>query len=135
MSFLELKPGDCSPLGHLILQYLQENQLSMTELADKAGITRPGLRAMCLKRSNPTKSSIQKLARVMDRPTTELYRLVALNKIINAYEPDAIDFILEVFETVFKALHKLAEKLPERERPSDFELLDKTLKTIKSLQD
>ena len=135
MSFLELEPGDCSPIGHLILQFLQENQLSMTELADKAGITRPGLRAMCLKRSNPTKSSIQKLARVIGKPTTELYRLVALNKIINAYEPDAIDFILEVFETVFKALHKLAEKLPERERPSDFELLDKTLKTIKSLQD
>lgn len=135
MGFLRLKPKDCSPLGQLILQYMEEHQLSMTALADKAEITRPGLRAICLKRGNPTKSNIRKLSRVMNVPPVEIYRLVCENKIRNAYEPDAIDFILKGFETIVKVFLELAEELPEQEKPSDYELLDKALKAIKSVQE
>ena len=135
VGFLRLNPKDCSPLGQMILQYMEDHQLSMTELADQTEITRPGLRAMCLKRGNPTKSNIRKLARVMNVPLVEIYRLVCENKIRNAYKPDAIDFILQGFDTIVKVFLELAEKLPEQEKPSDYELLDKALKAIKSIQE
>lgn len=55
--------------------------------------------------------------------------------VIPPYKPDAIDFILQGFDTIVKVFLELAEKLPEQEKPSDYKLLDKALKTIKSLQD
>lgn len=135
MAFLKIEPKDCSPLGELILKYMQENQLSMSDLADRTEISRTGLRSMCLKGGNPARTNIRKLARALNVPPIEIYRLVCENKIRNAYAPDAIDSILQGFNAIVKIFLELAELLPEPEKPSDYELLDKALKAVKSVQE
>jgi transcriptional regulator with XRE-family HTH domain len=132
---LQIRPEDCSLLGQEILKYMEQHQLSMSEMARQAGITQPGLRAITLKGGNPTESNITKLARVMGKHPTELYQLVYEDKIRSMAEPDAIDRLMTLLMDMYEALRKWAGQLPEQEKPSDYKLLDKALKTIKSLQD
>ncbi len=132
---LQIKPEDCSLLGQEILRYMESTGLSMRKLASQAGITQPGLRVIILKGGNPTETNITRLARVMGRHPTELYQLVYEDKIKAMAEPDAIDRLMTLLMDMFEALRKWAGQLPEQEKPSDYKLLDKALKTIKSLQD
>lgn len=132
MAFLRLKPQDCSPLGQFILQYMEENKLTLTELAEKASLTRPGLRAMCLKRANPTQSSLVRLALAMNKSPVDLFKLVCLNKQINPYNPDVFDLFIKGIEIVFKEMQELTLGLPEQERPSDMELIDRAIDTVRS---
>jgi hypothetical protein len=71
----------------------------------------------------------------MGKHPTELYQLVYEDKIRAMAEPDAIDRLMTLLMDMFEALRKWAGQLPEQEKPSDYKLLDKALKTIKSLQD
>ena len=132
---LQIQPEDCSLLGQEILSYMESTGLSMRKLASQAGITHPGLRVIILKGGNPTESNITKLARVMGKHPTELYQLVYEDKLRAMAEPDAIDHLMGLLMDMFEALRKWAGQLPEQEKPSDYKLLDKALKTIKSLQD
>jgi len=132
MAFLKLDPKECSPLGRFVLAYMEETGTSMNQLADRAGVTRPGLRKMCLIQGNPTESSLIRLAHAMGKPSAQLYKLAYQNKIENPYNPDAIDFFINGVDTVHKALHEVASQLPENQRPSDNELLETAIKTIKS---
>ena len=132
---LQIKPEDCSLLGQEILSYMESTGLSMRKLASQAGITQPGLRVIILKGGNPTESNITKLARVMGRHPTELYQLVYEDKIRAMAEPDGIDRLMTLLMDMYEALRKWAVQLPEQEKPSDYKLLDKALKTIKSLQE
>lgn len=106
----------------------------MNKLAKEAGITQPGLRVITLKGGNPTESNIRKLARVMKVHPTQLYRLVYEDKVRAIAEPDAIDVLMQVFDDIFNALHKLAGQSPENQRRSDYELLETALRTIKSVK-
>lgn len=132
---LQIKPEDCSLLGQEILKYMEQHQLSMSEMARQTGITQPGLRAITLKGGNPTESNINKLARFMGKRPLELYQLVYEDKLRAMAEPGAIDVLMRIFDDILKAFCKLAGQLPEDKRPSDYELLDKALKTIKSFQE
>lgn len=132
---LQIKPEDCSLLGQEILKYMEQHQLSMSEMARQTGITQPGLRAITLKGGNPTESNINKLARFMSKRPLELYQLVYEDKLRAMAEPGAIDVLMRIFDDILKAFWKLAGQLPEDKRPSDYELLDKALKTIKSFQE
>jgi transcriptional regulator with XRE-family HTH domain len=132
MAFLQLKPKDCSPLGKFILEYMERTSTSMNQLADKAGLTRPGIRGICVIRSNPTESSLIRLAHAMGEPPAKLYELAYQNKIENPYNPDAIDFFINTVDIVFKTLHEAAKKLPENQRPSDNDLLENAIKVVKS---
>jgi len=132
---IKIKPEDCSLLGREILKHMEQHQLSMNKMAHQAGITQPGLRVIILKGGNPTESNITKLARVMGKHPTELYQLVYEDKIRAMAEPDAIARLMILLMDMFEALRKWAGQLPEQEKPSDYQLLDKALKTIKSLQD
>lgn len=132
---LQIQPEDCSLLGQEILRYMEKTGLSMRKLAKQAGITHPGLRVIILKGGNPTESNITKLARVMGRHPTELYQLVYEDKLRAMAEPDAIEHLMGLLMDMFEVLRKWAGQLPEQEKPSDYQLLDKALKTIKSLQE
>ena len=132
---LQIQPEDCSLLGKEILSYMEKTGLSMRKLASQAGITHPGLRVIILKGGNPTESNINKLARFMSKRPLELYQLVYEDKLRAMAEPDAIDVLIRVFDDLLKSFWKLAGQLPEDKRPSDYELLDKALKTIKSFQE
>lgn len=129
---IKIKPEDCSLLGREILKYMEQHQLSMNKMAHQVGITQPGLRVITLKGGNPTESNITKLARVMGRHPTELYQLVYEDKIREMAEPDAIARLTALLIEMFGSLRKW---IPEQERPSDYELLDKAFKAIKSLQE
>ncbi|BDA76371.1 hypothetical protein DSM106972_092710 [Dulcicalothrix desertica PCC 7102] len=132
MPALTIKPQDLSPLGELIFKFIKENDISMREFADMANITRPGLRTMCLKTSNPTRSSIVRLAKAMDKSPLELYQLVCLNRELNPYKPDLIDKAIKGFDSVLRDMWELVQELPEKDRPSDLELVNQALDTLRS---
>ena len=100
---LQIKPQDCSPLGKLILQHMEEHNISMNELAKQAGISQPGLRAACLKRTNPTDTTLKKLSKVLGKHSLELYTLAYEDR-IEELQDEASDTYLdslvrELFET------------------------------------
>ncbi len=83
---LKIKPEDCSPIGLLILEHMKENQLDLTTMAQKIGVSRAALRIACLKQGSPGKRIISKLATVLDKTEKELLRLDAKNKLERIYE-------------------------------------------------
>jgi Helix-turn-helix len=100
---LQIKSEDCSPLGRLILQYLEEQAFSMNHLAELSGIPQPRLRGACFKGTCPTPETLRKLARVMGKHHLELYTLAYEGR-IEARPEDAQDNSLdllmrELFET------------------------------------
>lgn len=113
---LQLKPKDCSPLGRLILQYMQEHNVSMSQLAKEVGITQPGLRAACLKRTNPTESTLKKLSEVLGKHPLELYTLAYENR-IEELQDEATDNYLD---TLIRELFETARELglvPPKSKP------------------
>jgi hypothetical protein len=72
---LQIKPEDCSPLGRFVLQYLDENGISMNSLAEQSGVPQPRLRGACFKGTCPTPETLRKLAKVMGKHHLELYTL------------------------------------------------------------
>ncbi len=83
---LPLKPEDCSAIGLLVLEHMKENQLDLTAMAEKIGVSRAALRIACLKQGNPGKRIISKLVTVLNRSEQELLRLDAENKLERIYE-------------------------------------------------
>ena len=131
---LQIRPEDCSLLGLEILKYMEQHGLSMSEMARQAGITQPGLRVITLKGGNPTESNINKLASLMGKQPLELYQLVYEDKIRDMAEPGAIDLLQQSFDNILKTFVQLAGQLPQDKRPSEYELLDKAFKAIKSFE-
>ncbi len=78
---LQLKPEDCSAIGLLILEHMEEYQLNFTAMAEKVGVSRAALRIACLKQGSPGKRIISKLATLLDKSEKELLRLDAQNKL------------------------------------------------------
>ena len=72
---LRITPEDCSPLGRMILKYLEAEGVSMNRLADLSGVAQPRLRGACLKGTCPTPETLRKLAKVMGMHHLELYTL------------------------------------------------------------
>ena len=100
---LQIKAEDCSPLGQSILQYLEEQGISMNRLAELSGIPQPRLRGACFKGTCPTPETLRKLARVMGKHHLELYTLAYEGR-IEPLPEDAADISLdllmrELFET------------------------------------
>ncbi|MBD2033775.1 helix-turn-helix transcriptional regulator [Leptolyngbya sp. FACHB-321] len=100
---LQIKAEDCSPLGQAILQYLEEQGISMNRLAELSGIPQPRLRGACFKGTCPTPETLRKLARVMGKHHLELYTLAYEGR-IEPLPEDAADISLdllmrELFET------------------------------------
>lgn len=100
---LQIKAEDCSPLGQFILQYLEEQGISMNRLADLSGVPQPRLRGACFKGTCPTPETLRKLARVMGKHHLELYTLAYEGRIENVSEDTdeiSLDLLMrELFET------------------------------------
>ncbi|BAZ51576.1 regulator of phycobilisome biosynthesis [Nostoc sp. NIES-4103] len=114
---LQIKYEDCSPLGRLILQYLEEQGISMNRLAELSGIPQPRLRGACFKGTCPTPETLRKLARVMDMHHLELYTLAYEGRIEKLPE-DANDNSLEV---LMREMFETAREMgltPPKIRPS-----------------
>ncbi len=80
---LQIKQSDCSSLGRLILQHMEENQVSMNELARQAEISQPLLRGACFKGTCPRPETLMKLSRVLGKPHYELYAMACEGKLGN----------------------------------------------------
>jgi predicted XRE-type DNA-binding protein len=100
---LLIKSEDCSPLGKLILQYIEESGLSMNRLAEMSGIPQPRLRGACFKGTCPTPETLRKMARVMGKHHLELYTLAYEGRIDKSPEDandNSLDMLMrELFET------------------------------------
>lgn len=100
---LQIQAKDCSPLGLLILQHLEDRHLSMNRLAEMADIPQPRLRGACFKGTCPTPETLRKLSKVMGMHHLELYTLAYEGRIAkrpeDANDQDLNSMIRELFET------------------------------------
>jgi hypothetical protein len=100
---LQIKAEDCSPLGRVILQYLEVQEISMNRLAELSGIPQPRLRGACFKGTCPTPETLRKLARVMGKHHLELYTLAYEGRVGQLPEDandSSLDLLMrELFET------------------------------------
>jgi plasmid maintenance system antidote protein VapI len=92
---LQVKNEDCSPLGLYVLQYLEEQDISMNHLAELAGVPQPRLRGACFKGTCPTPETLRKLAKVMGNHHLELYTLAYQGRIEQVPE-DVDDNLLDI---------------------------------------
>lgn len=100
MTLLRLTPKDCSLLGQLILSYMEENKLSMNQLAAQVGCSQPGLRVACLKGTNPTETTLRKLSKVLKVHPLELYLLAYGDRIKALDEGPENDLFVEMFKVI-----------------------------------
>ncbi|MBW4521645.1 MAG: helix-turn-helix domain-containing protein [Scytolyngbya sp. HA4215-MV1] len=114
---LQIKLEDCSPLGQLILQYLEDVGISMNRLAELSGIPQPRLRGACFKGTCPTPETLRKLARVMGKHHLELYTLAYEGRIETQPE-DAEDYSLDMLmRELFSTAREIGFTAP-KSRPS-----------------
>jgi hypothetical protein len=111
---LQIKEEDCSPLGRLILAYLQDHGMSMNRLAELSGIPQPRLRGACFRGTCPTPETLGKLAKAMNMHHLELYTLAYEGRIA---EPESVTGKVSE-EMMLRALLETARELklipPER---------------------
>ena len=100
---LQIKFEDCSPLGQVILQYLEDRGISMNHLAELSAIPQPRLRGACFKGTCPTPETLRKLARAMNKHHLELYTLAYEGRVENSPEDandNSLDMLMrDLFET------------------------------------
>ncbi|HEY9644130.1 MAG TPA: helix-turn-helix transcriptional regulator [Coleofasciculaceae cyanobacterium] len=114
---LQIKAEDCSPLGQFILQYLEEQGISMNRLAELSGVPQPRLRGACFKGTCPTPETLRKLAKVMGKHHLELYTLAYEGRIEQLPE-DADDVLLDaLMRELFETARELGLAVP-KVRPS-----------------
>ncbi|MDZ4874969.1 MAG: hypothetical protein CLLPBCKN_004365 [Chroococcidiopsis cubana SAG 39.79] len=131
---LQIDPEECSGIGLLVLEYIKARQLTFTQMAEQIGISRAALRIACLKNGNPGKRTIPRLAQVLGKSEQELCRLVFENKLKLIYEEndDVVNLTLNTIESFVKALHQKLEKLPESEKPAQYDIYEHALKAVTS---
>jgi transcriptional regulator with XRE-family HTH domain len=111
---LQIKLEDCSPLGQLILQYLEDQGISMNHLAEMSGIPQPRLRGACFKGTCPTPETLRKLARVMDKHHLELYTLAYEGRIDSLPEDIGTYSLDMLLREIFEAAREMRLTAPER---------------------
>jgi Helix-turn-helix len=114
---LQIKEEDCSPLGRLILRYLEENSISMNRLAELSGIPQPRLRGACFRGTCPTPETLRKLARAMDKHHLELYTLAYEGRIPNPPEDNETGSLDTLLAAMFETARELKLAVPKI-RPS-----------------
>jgi transcriptional regulator with XRE-family HTH domain len=109
---LQIKPDDCSPLGRFILQYLEEQGISMNRLADLSGVPQPRLRGACFKGTCPTPETLRKLARAMGKHHLELYTLAYEGRIENLPGEGATVSLDHLMRDLFETARELGLAAP-----------------------
>ena len=135
MGNLKLKPDSCSPLGKLLLRYVDEHpKLNLSRLAKEIGMSRPGLGWVCLKHTNPNEETATKIAAVLGLEKREVARLVYWNKLESLDDLDPIEQAAAgaCMDKVFESLHDLDHTLYRKSlRPSDFQLYRQAFEMVK----
>ena len=136
MSHLKLKSDDCSPLGKLLLEYVEQHPgINLSKLAKETGMSRPGLGWVCLKHTNPNEETAEKLAIVLKIEEWEVARLVHQNKLENLDNLTPIETAVagKCLDEIFEALRDLEQTLyRESFRQSDFQVYRQAFEAVKS---
>jgi transcriptional regulator with XRE-family HTH domain len=140
MSLLKLREEDCSAFGRLVLQYLKDNpQINMSELARQVKLSHAGLSWICLKRSSPNEETAERVAQVLGVDFNKIARFVYENKLEKLVSLDNLNYVAKLdkkwvsrpvpiedaiagLNAVFHAYHYVVRKVPEREKPTDFQI-------------
>jgi transcriptional regulator with XRE-family HTH domain len=140
MGLLKLRQEDCSALGRLVLQYLEDNpQVSMSELARQVKLSHAGLSWVCLRRSSPNEETAERIAQVIGVDSKKVARLVHENKLEKLvslgslnygvkldkqwiFRPVPIEDAIAGLEAIFSAYHHVIKNVPEKEKPTDFQM-------------
>jgi Helix-turn-helix len=123
---LLIKPDDCSPLGRLILAYIEETGISMNRLAELSGIPQPRLRGACFKGTCPTPETLRKLSRAMNKHHLELYTLAYEGRIDDQSPPDPQDNVDASLDLLVREIFELVRArglVPPRQQPSREQLI------------
>lgn len=129
---LQIKPKDCSPLGLLILQHMQEHQVSMNALAKRSGISQPGLRSACLKGTNPTDSTLKKLSTVLGKHHLELYVLAYGDRIEELQEEANDSYLESLVRELFEILRQ-AGLVSAKSRPPKIAITNAFRKALEEI--
>ncbi|GAC1501882.1 MAG: hypothetical protein NVS2B14_14480 [Chamaesiphon sp.] len=122
------------PLGVLILDYLAEHKMTMTELADKAGMTRPSLRGMCLAINNPRDKNIQKLAQALGKRSSEIKALVWQNRVEFMQQKNPLDYATVALVDLIKIIRDKLEDAPDHVMEEAIEEVGEMLKDLKAMR-
>jgi plasmid maintenance system antidote protein VapI len=114
---LQIQAKDCSPLGLLILQYLEEQHISMNRLAEMADIPQPRLRGACFKGTCPTPETLRKLSKVMGMHHLELYTLAYEGRIAKRPEDADDNYLNSLIRELFETAREI-DLVPPKQRPS-----------------
>jgi transcriptional regulator with XRE-family HTH domain len=114
---LQIKAEDCSPLGRFILQYLEEQGISMNRLADLSGVPQPRLRGACFKGTCPTPETLRKLAKVIGNHHLELYTLAYEGRIEPVPEDAADNSLDQLMRELFETAREM-DLIAPKVRPS-----------------
>ncbi len=135
MAKLVLQPDECSPLGKWFLAWLETNEKSMNSIAEKMGMSQPGLRDACMKGSVPKPSTVEKLAEVTETPLDFLKSLAYEVNLGNSpYKQNSRGRIqISVFDVAahYKVLKAQFGELEPEDRPSNRDLMDAALELVK----
>lgn len=136
MSHLKLKPDECSPLGQLVLEYVERNPgINLNKLAREIGLTRPGLGWICLKHTSPNEETAAKLADVLKLEEREVARMVHKNKLDNLANPDFVERAADIIDYI-----NLLEFNKRKLTPGEFlvdnvaEGMDKLFETLRDIE-
>jgi hypothetical protein len=110
---LQIKFEDCSPLGQLILRYLEDQGISMNHLAELSTIPQPRLRGACFKGTCPTPETLRKLARAMDKHHLELYTLAYEGRVEKLPEDANDDFLDRLMRELFETAREMGLTAPK----------------------
>ena len=114
---LQVKTEDCSPLGLYVLQYLEEQDVSMNHLAELAGVPQPRLRGACFKGTCPTPETLRKLAKTMGKHHLELYTLAYQGR-IELVPEDVDDNLLDILIMQMLEMARELNLAMPKEQPS-----------------
>lgn len=120
---LQIERKDCSPLGCLILDHLEANQLSVSELARRIGCAQTVLRLCFWRGANPQEKVVMGLSRELRIPYKELQLMIFKHRIEYQYKNPS-NFLLLSIEKIYEGLTELTVGYPEGERPSEYELME-----------
>ena len=104
----------------------------MNALAKQAGISQPGLRAACLKGTNPTDSTLKKFSKVLGKHHLELYVLAYGDRIEELQEEANDNYLDSILREVHDIL-KHAGLVSAKSRPPKLAITDAFRKALKEI--
>jgi len=128
---LQIERKDCSPLGCLILDHLEANQLSVAELARRIGCAHNVLKLAFWRGANPQEKVVRGLSRELGILYKDLQLMIFDERIRYQYN-GAPEFLLIAIERMYEVLRAMTVGYPEGERPSEYVLMEEAFNEILS---